>query len=140
MSVVLAGKGPAVFTIGPDQGVREAIQTLAANNIGALIVLDDRRFPTGILSERDIIRECARRDDTLHRSVGEIMTPEVTCGSPEDDVDAVLKTMTTGHFRHLPIVEDGQLVGMVTVGDLVKARMDQLEGAVETLQTQIMDS
>ena len=137
MESVLATKGPRVFTVGPQQTVGEAVKVLVDNNIGAVMVVAGGALQ-GILSERDIIRESSRRPDLLSRAVSEVMTTNVTCGSPGDDVQAVLGTMTAGHFRHLPVLEDGRLIGIVSIGDLVKAQLEHYQGAVETLETQLM--
>ena len=136
---VIAAKGPAVFTVGPAELVRNAVEILAKNNIGALIVIDYKRMPVGILSERDIVRELPRRAGLLDLPVSELMTTGMLTATLDDDVAAVLNTMTARHFRHLPVVEDGQLLGMVTLADLVRAQLDHLEGAVETLTIQLMD-
>ncbi len=136
---VIAAKGPAVFTVGPAELVRNAVEILAKNNIGAVIVVDNKRMPVGILSERDIVRELPRRAGLLDLPVSELMTTGMLTATLDDDVAAVLNTMTARHFRHLPVVEDGQLLGMVTLADLVRAQLDHLEGAVETLTIQLMD-
>ena len=136
---VIAAKGPAVFTVGPAELVRNAVEILAKNNIGALIVVDNKRMPVGILSERDIVRELPRRAGLLDLPVSELMTTGMLTATLDDDVASVLNTMTARHFRHLPVVEDGQLLGMVTLADLVRAQLDHLEGAVETLTIQLMD-
>ena len=136
---VIAAKGPAVFTVGPAELVRNAVEILAKNNIGALFVVDNKRMPVGILSERDIVRELPRRAGLLDLPVSELMTTGMLTATLDDDVAAVLNTMTARHFRHLPVVEDGQLLGMVTLADLVRAQLDHLEGAVETLTIQLMD-
>ena len=105
---VLATKGPRVVTIAGEAPVRAAVALLVANNIGALVVVDSGRRPQGILSERDIIRESARNDGLYDRPTAEVMTRTVVYGSLGDDVDAVLHAMTTRHFRHLPILDDGR--------------------------------
>ncbi len=139
LETVLAAKGPAVFTIAPEASLLQAVETLAANNVGAVIVVDGSGRPVGVLSERDIVRELTRNGGTLpSQDVATLMTKSIRTGSLQDEVNAVLVTMTAGHFRHLPVVEDGQLLGVVTTADLVKAQLDQLEGAVETLQLQLM--
>ncbi len=137
---VLATKGPSVFTVDPSVVIRNAAVILAENNIGALIVLDGGGAPVGILSERDIVRELPLQPGLLDKPVAELMTTGILTGSPQDDVQALLRTMTERHFRHLPIVESGKLVGMVTLGDLVRAQLNELEGEVETLTIQLMDN
>ena len=140
LETVLASKGPKVFTIGPELTLAEAAAVLAANNIGALVVTDDAGVPIGILSERDLVREASRDAKFLERTVAATMTRDVTCGSPGDDVEAVLHTMTAGHFRHLPVTEDGALIGVLTIGDLVGAQLNRYKGDLDTLQTQLMEN
>ena len=138
---VLASKGTRVFTIARTASIQEAIGELAAANIGALIVVDDAGGgPVGILSERDVIRRMAAATEVRSALVGDLMSSPIVTGTPEDDADSVLHTMTARRFRHLPVVEDGELVGMVTIGDLVKAQLTEFRGAVETLETRLMDS
>jgi CBS domain-containing protein len=140
LSAVLAAKGTKVFTIGPSASVQDAIRELAGANIGALIVVDSNGAPTGILSERDIIRRMAAATEVRSAKVGDLMSSPIVTGRPDDDADSVLRTMTAKRFRHLPVVDSGQLVGMVTIGDLVKAELTEFRGAVETLETQLMES
>lgn len=137
---VMATVGPRVVTVRDDRTVSDAIQALSSRNIGALVVVNEAGAPCGILSERDIIRELARDAAALELPVGVVMTKDVVFGSPEDDVDQVLRTMTGGHFRHLPVLDEGKLAGMVTTGDLAKARLDALQGTVDTLEVQLMES
>ncbi len=141
LSSVLAAKGSRVFTIRPEASIGEAVDQLAQNNIGALIVCGEGGLPVGILSERDLIRNLAHREvDMFGKTVGDLMTSPVISGTSNDDADSVLHTMTTHRFRHLPVVDNGQLVGMVTIGDLVKAELTEFRGAVVTLETQLMES
>ncbi|HMO94511.1 MAG TPA: CBS domain-containing protein [Tepidiformaceae bacterium] len=137
---VLGTVGPRVVTVRDDRTVSDAVQALASRNIGALVVVNEAGSPCGIISERDIIRQLARDSSALELPVTVVMTRDVVFGSPGDDVDAVLRTMTGGHFRHLPVLDEGQLAGMVTTGDLAKARLDALQGAVDTLEVQLMES
>ena len=137
---VLAAKGPQVFTIDEEASIPDAIGVLARNNIGALIVVEPSGGPCGILSERDIIRHIAADADPDEATVGDWMTSPVTVASPADDLESVLHTMTSRRFRHIPVVEGGQLVGMLTIGDMVKAQLNEYRGAVATLETQLMDA
>jgi len=132
---ILATKGMKVVTIRPDQTLRDVVATLATNKIGALVVVDDQNKPVGIISERDIIRVASQDEKFLSLPVKGVMTTKVIVGSPQDDVHAVEKTMTLGHFRHLPIVEGGKLTGIVSIRDIVKAMLDKYEGEIDTLQT-----
>jgi len=134
---ILARKGGRVVTCRPDQSIRQALGLLKEHNIGALVVVDAAGAPAGILSERDIVREAARDERLFGRIVGEIMTRDVIVGVPEDDLRAVRHTMTERRFRHVPVVVEGRLIGIVSIGDVVKAELDQYLGEVDTLQTQV---
>jgi len=135
---VLAVKGPKIITIRPEQTIRDALSLLAAHNIGALVVVDDAGSPVGILSERDIVREAARNEAVFTLVVRTIMTHDVVIGTPQDDLVSVALTMTERRIRHLPIADRGRLVGMVSIGDIVKAHRNELQGEVDTLQTQLL--
>jgi CBS domain-containing protein len=144
---VLATKGPMLHTCAPGTPVREAVERLRTADVGALVVVDGDR-PLGIISERDIVRRIDR-GDLLGTPVEALMTAvgagaadgrrrQLVCGTAEDDVERVLDTMIANHFRHLPVVQDGALVGIVTTGDLARALIDSLRGSVETLEAQVM--
>ncbi|MCL4303026.1 MAG: CBS domain-containing protein [Anaerolineae bacterium] len=135
---ILAKKGMNVVTIGPGQSIREAIARLAEYNIGALVAVDEANLPVGILSERDITRALAKDEQIFSKSVSELMTRHVITALPQDDLLSVANTMTEKRIRHLPVVERGKLVGIVSIGDVVKAQRDQYQGEVDTLQTQIL--
>lgn len=137
---LLASKGSKVITIQPEQTVRQAVGLLAEHNIGALVVVDRTRQPVGILSERDIVRAAARSELVLAEPVAALMTKDVVLGLPHDDLASVGHTMTERRIRHLPVMDGGQLIGIVSIGDVVKAQRDQYQGEVETLQTQILSS
>jgi len=136
---LLASKGSKVITIQPQQTVRQAVGLLAEHNIGALVVVDRSSSPVGIVSERDIVRSAARNERVFSEPVASLMTKDVVIGLPHDDLASVGHTMTERHIRHLPVMEAGKLVGIVSIGDVVKAQRDQYQGEVETLQTQILD-
>lgn len=140
LSAVLAAKGNRVFTIDPGSSIRDAIDTLAGNNIGALVVLGRAGEPVGLLSERDIIRAMASSPGAIQQTVADLMTSPVLTAAPDDDADSVLRTMTSGRFRHMPVVEGDSLVGMVTIGDLVKAQLTEFRGTVESLETRLLES
>lgn len=139
IKTILATKGSKVITIRADATLKEAVDILAKNNIGAMVVVDEGGKPVGILSERDIVREAARNEQAFAQTAWAVMTKVVIAGSPHDDLKSVLKTMTEKHFRHLPIIDRGQLVGIVSIGDMVKAQIDEYEGEIETLQTQLTE-
>jgi CBS domain-containing protein len=140
MESVLAVKGPNVVTMEHGSTLTDAVSLLVKHGIGAIVVMDGSHTPVGIISERDIIREASRNPGFLTASVADVMTKDVISGSCDDDVEAVLQTMTSHHFRHVPIVDDGELVGIVSIGDLVKAQLDSYRGNIETLETQLMNS
>jgi CBS domain-containing protein len=134
---ILARKGGKVVTCRSEQSIRQALTLLAEHNIGALVVVDETGAPAGMLSERDVVREAARDERLFGRTIGEIMTRDVIVGVPEDDLRAVRHTMTERRIRHVPVVADARLVGIVSIGDIVKAELDQYLGEVDTLQMQV---
>ncbi|HYF62854.1 MAG TPA: CBS domain-containing protein [Herpetosiphonaceae bacterium] len=136
---VLATKGMNMISISPEQTLKEAIGVLAQHNIGALLVLDADKSMVGILSERDIIRHIARDEQALGQPIASIMTSNVITGRPQDDVQSVMATMTERRFRHLPIMDGDALIGIISIGDVVKAQMDDFQGKIDTLQTQIIE-
>ncbi|HKL55670.1 MAG: CBS domain-containing protein [Roseovarius sp.] len=137
---ILKSKGDdGVLTIKPGTQVSEAAQILAERRIGGLVVSRDGEHPEGILSERDIVRALAvRGGGCLTETVDEMMTRNPVCCSRQDSSDAVLARMTDGRFRHMPVVEDGKLVGIVTIGDVVKARLQELSMEKDALEGMIM--
>lgn len=131
--------GGDVVTIGADATVTDAVRLLSEKRIGALLVTDSGGVPLGILSERDIVRELGRRDETcLRDSVGDMMTKNLVSCSPDDTADAVLSKMTEGRFRHMPVMENAEMVGLISIGDVVKARLAELSMEKEALQGMIM--
>lgn len=137
---VLAAKGPQVVTTGAGTSITDAIALLATQNIGAVVVVDPAGHPSGILSERDVIRHLAASEGPVGATVGDWMSTPVTVATPADDVDAVLQTMTAHRFRHVPVVDGTRLIGIVSIGDLVKAQLNDFRGAIETLENQLMDA
>ena len=135
---ILAKKGKNVITIHPEQTVREAIALLVKHRIGALVVVGQENKPIGIYSERDIIRQAADHEAIFSDLVGDSMTRDVIIGSPQDDTYSVAATMTEKRFRHLPILEDGELIGIVSIGDILKAERDRYRGEIDTLETRIL--
>ena len=135
---ILTTKGTNVITVRPEQSLQEAARLLAEYNIGALVALNETGQVVGIISERDIIRNAALYADAFSRPVGKVMTKDVITGLSNDDLVSVMHTMTEKRFRHLPIVEQGELVGIISIGDIVKCQRDQYKGELDTLQTQII--
>ena len=125
--VLKAKPSHEVVTIGPDAGVRDLLARLAEHNVGALIVSSDGSTIDGIVSERDIVRRLDGDDGALGATVADIMTTEVQTCEASSSLDEVRKTMTDGRFRHLPVCESGTLVGVISIGDVVKAYIDQVE-------------
>jgi CBS domain-containing protein len=134
---ILARKGSMAVTVRPEQSIREALGLLERHNIGALIAVQGES-PVGILSERDIVREAARNEKFFIRTVADLMTRDVITGQPHDDLLTVAHTMTERRIRHLPVVDKDRLIGMVSIGDVVKAQRDHYQGEVDTLQTQLL--
>jgi CBS domain-containing protein len=128
-----------VMTIGPDALVSEAASELSARRIGSLVVSTGDGTAAGILSERDIVREIGRRGMIcLSDKVSDMMTRELVTCTLNDDAESLLETMTNGRFRHMPVVEDGKLVGIVTLGDVVKARLSEVSMEKQALEGMIM--
>ena len=136
---LLAKKGVKVVTVGPEDSIREALKRLAEHNIGALVVVDGQGELAGIVSERDIVGALARTEAILAEPIAAIMTRNVIIGTPQDDLVAAGTTMTERHIRHLPVVQGGRLVGIVSIGDIVKAQRDHYQGEVDTLQIQLLN-
>ncbi len=125
---LLAGKGDAVFAVRPNDTIHSVVNTLKEKRIGAVVVTDQNGTLQGILSERDIVRRMADTPgQTLPQSVEDLMTREVQTCTPEDFLNDVLKTMTEGRFRHMPVISDGKLQGVITIGDVVHFRLKELE-------------
>jgi CBS domain-containing protein len=116
-----------VITIAPDATVRELIRLLAEHNVGALIVSGDGSAVDGIVSERDVVRRLRDSDDILDGQVAAIMTAEVATAAPDTSLDDMRLLMTERRIRHVPVVSEERLVGIISIGDVVKAAMDQLQ-------------
>jgi CBS domain-containing protein len=137
ISTILATKGSTVVTIKPDHTIRDAVKLLAEKRIGAVVVVDAAGRPIGIVSERDIVNAVARNEAQFGESVQTIMTADVIIARPGDDLKAVSQTMTVNRFRHLPVMEQGELVGIISIGDVVKAQLAEYAGEIETLHTRV---
>ena len=116
-----------VVTIGPDAGVRELLTQLAEHNVGALIVSSDGTTVDGIVSERDVVRHLHTDGTVVNNTVGAIMTDVVETADEDTPLDELMKTMTERRIRHVPVVHEGRLVGIISIGDVVKHKIDQLE-------------
>ncbi|WP_224401074.1 CBS domain-containing protein [Pseudonocardia sp. ICBG1034] len=134
---VLRNKGSAVSTVAPEDSMGEVLRAIAERNLGALPVVDGDRL-VGIVSERDVVRRLHSHGAALlDARVAEVMTTEVVTCSPDDGVGDLARIMTDRRVRHLPVIVDGALAGIVSIGDLVKARMDMLEQEREQLESYI---
>jgi CBS domain-containing protein len=140
---VLAAKASQdVVTVSPDGSVRELLRLLAEHNVGALVVSRDGRRLEGIVSERDVVRSLARGDDVLDAQVSSIMTSDVRTCEGDNAVNDLMQVMTDHRIRHVPVLKNDELVGIISIGDVVKSRMseleferDQLDSYVHTAQT-----
>ena len=129
----------AVVTVTPGTKIRDAAQILADKRIGTVVISASGDTADGILSERDIVRELAARGATcLSENVEAYMTSKLVTCTRADNADSVLKRMTDGRFRHMPVVEDGKLIGLITLGDAVKARLSELAMEKDALEGMIM--
>ncbi|MDT8305065.1 MAG: CBS domain-containing protein [Anaerolineae bacterium] len=136
---ILAAKSGGIISIRPEQTIREAITLLTKHNIGAVIVVvPGQERPVGIVSERDIIRRAATDEACFSDPVETIMTRELVTGMPQDDLYSVAHTMTERRFRHLPIMDEGRLVGIISIGDVLKAQRDAYRGEVDTREAQLL--
>ncbi len=128
VSDILAKKGNQVWSIQESSTIHDALGMLVDKMIGALVVLDQKGEISGIVSERDIIRECFKNSKNIHNiPVGDIMTRKLIVGSPEDELDYIMGIMTKNHIRHVPVVVKGKLQGIVSIGDVVKALLQSKE-------------
>ena len=140
VSQILKSKPTAgVMTIAPGTTVAQAAGILSEKRIGALIVSADGKTPVGILSERDLVRELGRRGKVcLNDKVDDLMTSDLVTCTGECSTDEVLTRMTNGRFRHMPVMEGGEMIGVISIGDVVKARLDELAHENAALQGMIM--
>jgi CBS domain-containing protein len=124
---ILRAKGARVVTIKPDATVADLVRGLRDEQIGAMVVSDDGERINGIVSERDVVRALAEVGErAVGQRVADIMTNTVTTCSPTDSVKSLMELMTRHRFRHVPVVENGRLVGIVSIGDVVKSRLDEI--------------
>lgn len=139
LSAILRNKPVSVISVKPETPVKDVVQTLAEKKIGAVLVIDEDDKLVGILSERDIVRTLASQSaNTLNMLAEELMTHMPTVTSPESSVVQAMEIMTEGRFRHLPVVSNGKLVGLVSIGDVVKARIDQQAHEVDSLRAYVV--
>jgi CBS domain-containing protein len=138
VKAILSRKGGDVVTIAPTANLTAAVQILAARRIGAIIVTGPDNRVAGILSERDIVRMLSERGPAaLDENVGTVMTRKVTTCTEADTIAFIMERMTEGKFRHLPVVDQGRLVGVISIGDVVKYRMEEVVHDADALREYI---
>ena len=126
VSQILSEKGRAVVSIPARATLTEATKVLTSHRIGAVLILDSHGAPVGILSERDVVRAISHEGEAaLKRTVASRMTSQVASCGEEDSVEDVIERMTQGRFRHMPVLKDGRVVGMISIGDVVKTRIEE---------------
>ncbi len=136
---ILTSKGDhGVITVAPGSTVKEVAELLSSKRIGAVIVSADGKAAHGIVSERDIVRELGKRGAAcMNDPVETLMTAKIVSCTRNEGTDAVLGRMTDGRFRHMPVIEDGQMVGLISIGDVVKARLMELAAEKDALEGMI---
>lgn len=128
----------SIVTIPPGTSVKDAVSAMVDHNVGCVVVATEHQTPLGILSERDVLRLYSRHGGKLEDlRVADVMTQNLMVGSPDSAVEEVMTLMTNRRFRHLPIIDDDRLVGLVSMGDLVKNRLEQTEMEAESLKQYI---
>jgi CBS domain-containing protein len=138
VSQVLKAKGDLVFTASPRESVDDVAAMLNTRRVGAIVILDGDRTVVGIVSERDVVRIVAEQGATgLSQPVADCMTHDVVFAKPTEAVDAILGRMTDRRVRHLPVCADGRLIGIVSIGDLVKAKIAETVAEAEGLRAYI---
>jgi CBS domain-containing protein len=138
VAAILGDKGREVITTSPAASIAGAIDALARHKIGALVVIDGSDHIVGIISERDIVRVLAGQGDrVLSTALSSVMTRSVVTCSESETINDVMTRMTRGRFRHLPVVENGHLTGIISIGDVVRARIEQVEREAEDMRAYI---
>jgi len=132
---ILRAKGANVLTVWPGASVRSAIDRMARAGVGALAVVDDSGALVGLLSERDVVRALAADGDAaMSRAVSDVTSRHVVTCSKDDSLSDLMAMMTDRRVRHLPVIDDGRIIGIVSIGDLVKARLHELETESQVLR------
>lgn len=138
VAMILARKGRNVVTIGATATLGEVVSELARNKIGAIVVVEDDHCIVGIVSERDVVRAVAERGvDVLSDPVASVMTSQVMTCEDGETINEVMARMSRGRFRHLPVEGDGRLAGIISIGDVVKARIEEVEHEAEEMRAYI---
>jgi CBS domain-containing protein len=135
---ILDDKGRDVFTTQPHRTLKQVVELLASKGVGAVVVSDASQSVLGILSERDVVRVLGRHGaSALEDPVSRHMTPKVVTVTRDDTIEHVMQTMTDGRFRHVPVVEDGRLIGIISIGDVVKRHVNALDSERQALREYI---
>ena len=135
---ILKNKGGNILSVLPQAPVADVVQVLATHRIGAVLVVSGAGALLGILSERDVVRSLAENGaGTLDRTASDLMTADVTTATPKTTVAAAMEMMTAGRFRHVPILDEGRLVGLVSIGDVVKAKIADADHEVDSLRAYV---
>jgi CBS domain-containing protein len=139
VSDILAQKGGLVFTVTPGTTVAQVAQQLSTRRIGSVLVMAGTDSIAGIVSERDLVRALARHGaEALDLEVRQVMTRDVVTCHPDDSIEQAMGMMTSGRFRHLPVVDRDDLVGLISIGDVVKARLEETRHEAEALKAYIV--
>lgn len=135
---ILKHKGGNVLSVTPDAKVSEVVHMLATRRIGAVLVVDATNHLKGILSERDVVRSLAEHGAAaLDLTASQLMTSDVQTATPQTTIGQAMEMMTDGRFRHVPVVDDDRLVGLVSIGDVVKAKIGEAEQEVDSLRAYV---
>ncbi len=128
-SDIISAKGSGVNTILPHSTIREALRSMIENNVGSLVVVDSELCPTGIITERDIIKLAYREEgkDWQSLAVSGVMTDNIIIGFPDDEVEYIMTLMTKNRFRHMPILSERKLAGLISIGDVVKSQLKDIK-------------
>jgi len=139
VSDILSQKGGLVYTISPGTTLAQIAQQLSTRRIGSVLVMADADTVAGIVSERDLVRAMAKHGAAaLELEVRQVMTRDVKTCHPDDPIEHVMELMTHGRFRHLPVVDHGELIGLISIGDVVKARLEETRHETEALKAYIV--
>jgi CBS domain-containing protein len=138
VAAILKHKGYQVTTVGPTASIADVAEVLATHRIGAALVMDRAEQLLGIISERDIVRSLAANGGhTLEMTAGQLMTRALQIATPDTTVEEAMRMMTEGRFRHLPVIDHGRVTGLISIGDVVKARIMQQAHEVDSLRAYV---
>ena len=136
---ILKDKGRQVVDVQPQATLYDALQALIENKVGALLVRSTAGMLAGIITERDIMREVHKNTVLREALVADVMTKKIDTASPEDKIEYLMNEMTEGRFRHVPIIDGDEIVGIVSIGDVVKAQLDHMKRQVSQLEDYIAE-